>query len=117
VVEVYGFSYEVGPVITLTMYVLITLSPPLLVVSSSYPFICSIMEFMHCGSLFDMLHGKSKRALPLLMRLRMASQCSMAVAFLHENRIMHRDIKSLNIMVALHRLAMGYSHRADGCLF
>lgn len=47
-----------------------------------------------------MLHGKAKRPLPVLMRLQMASQVSMAVAFLHENHIMHRDIKSLNVMVS-----------------
>lgn len=51
-----------------------------------------------------MLHGKRKRSLPAIMRLRMASQVSMAVAFLHENKIMHRDIKSLNIMVNVHNV-------------
>lgn len=51
-----------------------------------------------------MLHGKSKRPLPPMMRTRMASQCAMAVAFLHENKIMHRDIKSLNIMVNLNNV-------------
>lgn len=48
---------------------------------------------------FDILHGRAKRTLASLLRLRMAAQCAMAVAFLHENTIMHRDIKSLNVMV------------------
>ncbi len=33
------------------------------------------------------------------MRTNMAYQCAMGVAFLHDNELMHRDIKSLNVMV------------------
>lgn len=56
---------------------------------------------------FDILHGRTKRTLAALLRLRMAAQCAMAVAFLHENTIMHRDIKSLNVMVLINGAPVG----------
>jgi len=60
---------------------------------------------MENGSLFDLLHGDNS---PLVFnhfdRLRMARQTSMGLAFLHANKILHRDVKSLNILVNKNRI-------------
>jgi serine/threonine protein kinase len=76
-----------------------------------YGFCCSskiltiVMEYMEKGSLFDLLHGEEARMeFNHFDRLRMARQVALGVAFLHANKILHRDIKSLNILVSKNRI-------------
>eukprot|EP01125_Pyxidicula_operculata_P011083 TRINITY_DN361_c0_g1_i1.p1 TRINITY_DN361_c0_g1~~TRINITY_DN361_c0_g1_i1.p1 ORF type:complete len:287 (-),score=58.61 TRINITY_DN361_c0_g1_i1:124-984(-) len=57
-----------------------------------------VMEFMAKGDLYGILH-KKKEPLSLLQRTRMARQCALGLSFLHTNHVMHRDIKSMNILV------------------
>eukprot|EP01122_Echinamoeba_exundans_P009577 TRINITY_DN3422_c0_g1_i1.p1 TRINITY_DN3422_c0_g1~~TRINITY_DN3422_c0_g1_i1.p1 ORF type:complete len:924 (+),score=140.10 TRINITY_DN3422_c0_g1_i1:50-2821(+) len=56
-----------------------------------------VMEFMKKGSLYDVLHQR-KEPLSLLQRMRMARQCALSVAHLHSAAVIHRDIKSMNIL-------------------
>lgn len=56
-----------------------------------------VMEYMRKGSLYDVLHQR-KEPLSLLQRMRMARQCALSVAHLHSAAVIHRDIKSMNIL-------------------
>jgi len=58
-----------------------------------------VMECMENGSLYDVLHIK-KTSLSVSKKLEMALQCTLGVAELHKNAIVHRDIKSLNFLVS-----------------
>lgn len=66
--------------------------------SSSHHILTIVMEYMKKGSLYDMLHTK-KEKLSLLQRMRMARHCALGLQFLHSLGIIHRDIKSMNILV------------------
>jgi hypothetical protein len=57
-----------------------------------------IMELMAHGSLYDVLHTK-KEALSVITRMRMARHCALGLQHLHDLKVMHRDIKSMNILV------------------
>jgi len=57
-----------------------------------------VMEFMSKGSLYDILHVKTV-PLTMLQRIRMARHCASGLSVLHTQSIMHRDIKSMNILV------------------
>jgi hypothetical protein len=57
-----------------------------------------VMEYMVKGSLYDVLHVR-KESLSLIQRMRMARQCALGVAHLHAAGVIHRDIKSMNILV------------------
>jgi serine/threonine protein kinase len=57
-----------------------------------------VMEYMVKGSLYDVLHVR-KEPLSLIQRMRMARQCALGVAHLHAAGVIHRDIKSMNILV------------------
>lgn len=52
------------------------------------------------GDLYGIIHKKAdKHPLSIIQRLRMARHCALGVSFLHTNHLMHRDIKSMNILV------------------
>ncbi|CAM0909086.1 unnamed protein product [Alopecurus aequalis] len=59
-------------------------------------------EFISNGTLDDHLHRESPRSIPWRDRLRIASEVSKAIAYLHyavSSSIIHRDIKSSNILL------------------
>jgi serine/threonine protein kinase len=58
-----------------------------------------VMEFMTRGDLFTILHKKNT-PLSLLERLRMARHCLLGINLLHQHQVIHRDVKSLNILVS-----------------
>lgn len=57
-----------------------------------------IMELMGKGSLYDVLHNR-KETLSVITRMRMARHCALGLQHLHDLKVMHRDIKSMNILV------------------
>jgi len=61
------------------------------------PTYCLVMEFMPEGSLFDVLH--SKKTLDWGIRYQMSIEMSLGLEYLHDRNILHRDIKSLNVLL------------------
>mmetsp|Transcript_70148 Transcript_70148/g.165042 ORF Transcript_70148/g.165042 Transcript_70148/m.165042 type:complete len:133 (-) Transcript_70148:23-421(-) len=60
--------------------------------------LCLVMEFMSRGSLFACLQQTSIE-MPWQLRLSCALDVARAMAFLHAKDILHRDLKSLNVLV------------------
>ncbi len=62
------------------------------------PTLCIVMEYCREGTLFDLLH-KKKTTLLEKDKTKIANQILLAVLYLHRHGIVHRDIKSHNILV------------------
>ena len=62
--------------------------------------ICLVTEFCTRGSLFGILHKKTLK-LPWELRLKLAMDAARGMRFLHTHKptIIHRDLKSLNLLV------------------
>ncbi|XP_073143498.1 LEAF RUST 10 DISEASE-RESISTANCEUS RECEPTOR-LIKE PROTEIN KINASE-like 1.1 [Henckelia pumila] len=60
-----------------------------------------VYEYVPRGTLADNLHGDSAKEAPLTWNLRMkiAIETANALAYLHKSDIIHRDIKSTNILL------------------
>lgn len=56
------------------------------------------MELMAGGSLDDLLHNK-KQTFSLTEKLNICLNVAAGISFLHSKSIIHRDIKSSNILV------------------
>lgn len=67
--------------------------------SSSDTTLTIIMEYFQKGSLYEVLHINNEK-LSLLQRMRMAKHCALGLEHLHKLGVIHRDIKSMNILVA-----------------
>jgi len=64
------------------------------------PLLLVVTEFMPGGSLHDRLFGgRRSPALNPLQRWAIAAQTAEGVSFLHANRVVHRDLKSMNILL------------------
>jgi serine/threonine-protein kinase CTR1 len=64
--------------------------------------LCYVCEFAEKGSLFDVLHHKTHQAkLTWPRRLKLAADAARGMLYLHakERRIVHRDLKSMNLLV------------------
>ncbi|CAE8632472.1 unnamed protein product, partial [Polarella glacialis] len=64
------------------------------------PLLLVVTEFMPGGSLHDRLFGARKNP-PMALTQRCTVACHMAegMAFLHSQRVVHRDLKSMNILL------------------
>ena len=58
---------------------------------------CMVMELMSNGSLFNLLHNG--RELPWSSRLSIAKDIAVGLNYLHGRGILHRDLKSLNVLL------------------
>jgi len=59
---------------------------------------CIVMEYMPNGSLYSVLKN-IKQPLDWTIRVRIAIDMACGLAFLHQEHIVHRDIKSLNVLL------------------
>ncbi|KAJ3685762.1 hypothetical protein LUZ61_014926 [Rhynchospora tenuis] len=62
------------------------------------PKLCIVTEFMSGGSLYDYLH-KENDFLKVPALLRVAIDVSKGMNYLHQNNIIHRDLKTANILM------------------
>ncbi|XP_044498490.1 serine/threonine-protein kinase STY8-like isoform X2 [Mangifera indica] len=62
------------------------------------PSLCIVTEFMARGSIHDFLH-KQKGVFDLLSLLKVAIDVSKGMDYLHQNNIIHRDLKTANLLM------------------
>ncbi|KAK9286148.1 hypothetical protein L1049_014530 [Liquidambar formosana] len=62
------------------------------------PSLCIVTEFMSGGSVYDYLH-KQKGVFKLPSLLRVAIDVSKGMNYLHQNNIIHRDLKAANLLM------------------
>ncbi|KAL4278063.1 hypothetical protein GQ457_03G037820 [Hibiscus cannabinus] len=65
---------------------------------TSPPSLCIVTEFMSGGSVYDLLH-KQKYGFKLPFLLKVAIDVSKGMSYLHQNSIMHRDLKAANLLM------------------
>jgi len=61
------------------------------------PHYCIVMEYMANGSLFSVLHSQNPLDWP--KRFNIAIDIAKGLSFLHHEKILHRDVKSLNVLL------------------
>lgn len=71
--------------------------------STKPPLLCIVTEFMPGGSLYDHLH-KNHNKLELSQLLKCAIDVSKGMEYLHENNIIHRDLKTANLLMDSHNV-------------
>ncbi|XP_050383720.1 serine/threonine-protein kinase STY17-like [Argentina anserina] len=67
------------------------------------PNICIVTEFMSRGSVYDFLH-KQKGVFKLPSLLKVAIDVSKGMNYLHQNNIVHRDLKTANLLMDEHEV-------------
>ncbi|KAK8551739.1 hypothetical protein V6N12_040363 [Hibiscus sabdariffa] len=65
---------------------------------TSPPTLCIVTEFMSGGNIYDLLH-KQKSGFKLPFLLKVAIDVSKGMSYLHQNSIMHRDLKAANLLM------------------
>lgn len=58
-----------------------------------------VMEWMKLGSLHDVLHNELIPDIPSALRIKILRQAAKGMYFLHSSGIVHRDLKSLNLLL------------------
>lgn len=67
------------------------------------PNLCIVTEYMTGGSLFNYLH-KYRRLLNLSEVLKFAIDVAKGMEYLHESNIIHRDLKTANLLMDTHQV-------------
>ncbi|KAF5180519.1 Serine/threonine-protein kinase STY17 [Thalictrum thalictroides] len=67
------------------------------------PSLCIVTEFMSGGSVYDYLH-KQKGVFKFPSILRVAIDVSKGMNYLHQNNIIHRDLKAANLLMDEHEV-------------
>ncbi|ELR18375.1 protein kinase domain containing protein [Acanthamoeba castellanii str. Neff] len=63
------------------------------------PILCIVMEYMALGSVFDLINNDLVPDVPMGLKLKMTFQAAKGMHFLHSSDIVHRDLKSLNLLL------------------
>uniref|UniRef100_A0A7S4R8A9 Protein kinase domain-containing protein n=1 Tax=Alexandrium monilatum TaxID=311494 RepID=A0A7S4R8A9_9DINO len=63
------------------------------------PHVLMLVEYMRGGSLHGLLFGPKKRNPPFAIKVRMAMQVAEGLSYLHDLSIVHRDLKTMNIVM------------------
>ncbi|KAH7649847.1 Ser Thr kinase [Cryptosporidium bovis] len=63
------------------------------------PLYCLVTELVPCGSLFDLLHIKNE-ILTSTQLIKISREICYGMAYLHENGVLHCDLKSSNILLS-----------------
>jgi serine/threonine protein kinase len=64
--------------------------------------VCLVMELMSRGNLCALLHSAVGARLGWGVRLQIAEDIANGLTFLHTERVVHRDVKSLNVLLDEH---------------
>ncbi|XP_019089454.1 PREDICTED: serine/threonine-protein kinase STY17-like [Camelina sativa] len=67
------------------------------------PNLCIVTEFMTRGSLYDFLH-KHKGVFKIQSLLKVALDVAKGMNYLHQNNIIHRDLKTANLLMDEHEV-------------
>jgi len=67
--------------------------------SATYNHVCIVMEILDAGSLYDVLHDNSIK-LSLSRKVKMATDAVKGLVYLLGCNVLHRDLKSLNLLVS-----------------
>ncbi|KAJ0700111.1 putative dual-specificity kinase TKL-Pl-4 family [Helianthus annuus] len=67
------------------------------------PSLCIVTEFMSGGSVYDYLH-KQKGTFKLPTLLKISIDISKGMNYLHQNNIIHRDLKAANLLMDEHEV-------------
>ncbi|KAL8215613.1 hypothetical protein R6Q57_022450 [Mikania cordata] len=67
------------------------------------PHLCIITEYMSGGSLYEYLH-KNHHTLTLPQLVKFAIDVSRGMEYLHKNNIIHRDLKTANLLMDSHNV-------------
>ena len=79
----------------------------MLIVFDTFPPFWYILDFMSGGSVYDYLHKKgSSFKLPEI--LRVATDISKGMSYLHQNNIIHRDLKTANLLMDENKVGVCY---------
>lgn len=67
-----------------------------------------LAEYMPGGSLYDYLH-KNHNVLKLSQLLRFAIDICKGMEYLHQSNIIHRDLKTANLLMDTHNVSLNIS--------